>query len=206
MTTAPFDVVSVGVHAEAAGFDSLWVNHHVINAGYVRERLGSRPYHDALVLLTWLASKTHSARIGTSVLVLPYLHPMVLARELAQAEPAAEAALRWALHRAGKAWPGLVLATVPTALGRATRDRLRSLMRQDAAGILEPRPLCDGHQLARLAGLQKGPELGRLVGAMRKAQVTLEVTDAEAARAFARRWPQRGGEGQNPTSGSSAAD
>ena len=79
----PFDIVSVGVHAESAGFDSLWVNHHVVNAGYVRERLGQRPYHDALILLTWLASKTNHARIGTSVLVLPYLHPMVLARELA---------------------------------------------------------------------------------------------------------------------------
>ena len=79
----PYDVVSIGVHAEIAGFDSLWVNHHVINAGYVRERLGTRPYHDALVLLTWLASRTDHARLGTSVLVLPYLHPMVLARELA---------------------------------------------------------------------------------------------------------------------------
>ncbi len=79
----PADVVSLGIHAENAGFDSVWVNHHVINAGYVRDRLGDRPYHDALVLLTWLASKTHRVRLGTSVLVLPYLHPMVLARELA---------------------------------------------------------------------------------------------------------------------------
>ncbi len=79
----PVDVVSLGIHAENAGFDSVWVNHHVINAGYVRDRLGDRPYHDALVLLTWLASKTHRVRLGTSVLVLPYLHPMVLARELA---------------------------------------------------------------------------------------------------------------------------
>jgi probable F420-dependent oxidoreductase len=89
----PFEVVSVGVHAEAAGFDSLWVNHHVINAGYVRERLGTRPYHDALILLTWLASKTHHARLGTSVLVLPYLHPMVLARELATLDQLAQGRL-----------------------------------------------------------------------------------------------------------------
>ena len=89
----PSDVISVGVHAESAGFDSLWVNHHVINAGYVRDRLGTRPYHDALTLLTWLASKTHQARLGTSVLVLPYLHPMVLARQLATLDQLAQGRL-----------------------------------------------------------------------------------------------------------------
>ena len=78
----PVEIASIGVHAEQAGFDSLWVNHHVINAGYVRERLGHKPYHDALSVLTWLASKTDHARLGTSVLVLPYLHPLVLARQL----------------------------------------------------------------------------------------------------------------------------
>ena len=42
-------MASVGVHAEAAGFDSLWVDDHVINAGYVRERPGTRPHHDGLI-------------------------------------------------------------------------------------------------------------------------------------------------------------
>lgn len=79
----PHEIVSVGVQAEELGFDSVWVNHHVINAGYVLDRLGDRPYHDALILLSWVASKTSRVRVGTSVLVLPYLHPMVLARELA---------------------------------------------------------------------------------------------------------------------------
>lgn len=79
----PHEVVRLGVQAEELGFDSVWVNHHVLNVGYVRERLGERPYHDALVMLTWLAAQTSRVRLGTSVLVLPYLHPMVLAKELA---------------------------------------------------------------------------------------------------------------------------
>ena len=79
----PNDVVDLGVHAEHLGFDSVWVNHHVVNIGYVEERLGQLPYHDALVTLTWLASRTERVRLGTSVLVMPYLHPMVLAKELA---------------------------------------------------------------------------------------------------------------------------
>ena len=79
----PHEVVRLGVRAEALGFDSLWVNHHILNVGYVHDRLGDRPYHDALVMLTWLASQTSRVRLGTSVLVMPYLHPMVLAKELA---------------------------------------------------------------------------------------------------------------------------
>lgn len=79
----PNDVASIGVLAEELGFDSVWVNHHVLNIGYVRDRLENRPYHDALVMLTWLAAHTSRVKLGTSVLVLPYLHPMVLAKELA---------------------------------------------------------------------------------------------------------------------------
>jgi probable F420-dependent oxidoreductase len=77
------EVVGLGVQAEQLGFDSVWVNHHILNVGYVRDRLGSAPYQDALVMLTWLASQTSHVNLGTSVLVMPYLHPMVLAKELA---------------------------------------------------------------------------------------------------------------------------
>ncbi len=79
----PLEVAHLGVRAEALGFDSVWVNHHVLNVGYVRDRLGERPYYDALVMLTWIAAHTSRVRLGTSVLVIPYLHPMVLAKELA---------------------------------------------------------------------------------------------------------------------------
>lgn len=79
----PADVAHLGVRAEALGFDSVWVNHHVLNVGYVYDRLGERPYHDAIVMLTWLAAQTTKVELGTSVLVMPYLHPMVLAKQLA---------------------------------------------------------------------------------------------------------------------------
>lgn len=77
------DLVDLAVRAEELGFDSVWVNHHVLHVGYVKDRLGTRPYQDALTILTWVASKTSTIRLGTSVLVMPYLHPMVLAKQLA---------------------------------------------------------------------------------------------------------------------------
>lgn len=77
------DVVDLAVEAEELGFDSVWVNHHILNVGYVSDRLGSLPYYDALTILTWVASRTERVRLGTSVLVIPYLHPMVLAKQIA---------------------------------------------------------------------------------------------------------------------------
>lgn len=79
----PHAVVRLGVLAEEVGFDSAWVNHHILHLGYVKDRLDTRPYQDALVTLTWLASKTSRISLGTSVLVMPYLHPMALAKHLA---------------------------------------------------------------------------------------------------------------------------
>lgn len=79
----PAVLVDLAVEAEERGFDSVWVNHHVLNVGYIEERLDTRPYYDALTVLTWIAARTERVELGTSVLVLPYLHPMVLAKELA---------------------------------------------------------------------------------------------------------------------------
>jgi len=79
----PNQLVDLAVEAEALGFHSVWVNHHVLNVGYVKDRLEHAPYHDALVILSWIGAATRQVRIGTSVLVMPYLHPMVLAKELA---------------------------------------------------------------------------------------------------------------------------
>ncbi len=79
----PQDVFNVAVLAEEMGYDSIWVNHHVFNAGYVKERLGQLPYYDALTTLTYAAALTKRVRLGTTVLVLPYLNPMVLAKTLA---------------------------------------------------------------------------------------------------------------------------
>ena len=79
----PQDVLNIAVRAEELGFDSVWVNHHVFNAGYIYERLGHKPYYDALTTLTYAGAMTKRVRLGTTILVLPYLNPIVLAKELA---------------------------------------------------------------------------------------------------------------------------
>jgi probable F420-dependent oxidoreductase len=79
----PADVVGLAPLIEAGGYHSVWVNHHVLNVGYVADRLADRPYYDALTVLTWVAAQTSRLRLGTSVLVVPYLNPVGLAKQLA---------------------------------------------------------------------------------------------------------------------------
>lgn len=79
----PQEVVRFGVRAEELGYDSVWVNHHILNVGYIYDRLEDRPYYDALTVLTWVAARTERVRLGTTVLVLPYLNPLVLAKTIA---------------------------------------------------------------------------------------------------------------------------
>jgi probable F420-dependent oxidoreductase len=76
-------LVGLAVRAEALGFHSVWVHDHVFNAGHVRERIGGRPYYEPLALLGFVAARTTRVRLGTSVLVLPYHHPIRLAKTAA---------------------------------------------------------------------------------------------------------------------------
>ena len=50
---------------------------------YVYERIGDRPYYDPLTILSYIAAVTTRIGLGTSVLVLPYHHPMRLAKAAA---------------------------------------------------------------------------------------------------------------------------
>ena len=77
------ELVALAVTAEDLGFDSVWVREQLFHASYVAERLGDRPYHDALTILTAIACATETVRLGTSVLVLPWHEPARLGKMIA---------------------------------------------------------------------------------------------------------------------------
>ena len=79
----PNEIVDLAVHAEKRGFASVWTGEHVVNVAYVRERIGERPYHHCLALLSAIAARTHSIALGTSILVVPFHHPLDLAKYVA---------------------------------------------------------------------------------------------------------------------------
>lgn len=76
----PRQVLAMGPLAEALGYDSVWVMDHLLNSGYIRERLDDRPYYHPLATLSYLAATTRRVALGTSVLVLPYHNPVELAK------------------------------------------------------------------------------------------------------------------------------
>ena len=70
-------LVDYGVRMEELGYDSLWVWDHIL--------LGVDPHFpiiDSLSLLTAVAARTKTIKLGTGILVLPLRNPLVLAKQL----------------------------------------------------------------------------------------------------------------------------
>jgi alkanesulfonate monooxygenase SsuD/methylene tetrahydromethanopterin reductase-like flavin-dependent oxidoreductase (luciferase family) len=69
-----------GRHAEAVGFDSVWVTDHIIVP-----RTMDLIYRDHMLepvaLLSHIAAVVPRVTLGTSVLILPYRNPVVLAKQ-----------------------------------------------------------------------------------------------------------------------------
>ncbi len=77
------DLVELAQEAESLGFNSVWSSEHLFHTSYVEKRLGSAPYHEALTILIAAATVTSTIRLGTSVLVLPWHHPVRLGKMIA---------------------------------------------------------------------------------------------------------------------------
>lgn len=63
--------------AEALGFDALWAGEHFMVAGHY-----GVAWMSPLLCLAYAAAVTTRIRLATGLLVLPYHHPLTLAREL----------------------------------------------------------------------------------------------------------------------------
>src|SRR6201997_1696631 len=69
------DFVEDNVEAEALGYHSTFaVEHHFTGFGQVSASLN---------LLTWVAARTTTLRLGTAVIVLPWHNPVLLAEQAA---------------------------------------------------------------------------------------------------------------------------
>jgi probable F420-dependent oxidoreductase len=80
--------------ADTLGFDSLQITDHLVmpveySSRYPYNATGRMaastddPYFEPLGLIAFLAGRTHRIRLGTSVLIAPYRHPVVTAKFLA---------------------------------------------------------------------------------------------------------------------------
>jgi probable F420-dependent oxidoreductase len=83
----PGNMAVLAKHAEDCGFESFYVSEHIVlypgaTAGTI-EFPPSLAVADPLGCLSFVAARTEQILLGTGVLLLPYHHPVVLAKQLA---------------------------------------------------------------------------------------------------------------------------
>ena len=64
---------------EGLGFDLLMISDHVAVTPDVAEQYPT-PFYEPFTTLAWLAGITGRVRLGTTVLIVPYRHPLLIAR------------------------------------------------------------------------------------------------------------------------------
>jgi probable F420-dependent oxidoreductase len=140
--TDPANLKAIARQADDLGFESFYVPEHV--ALYPGARVGQAeippdlPIVDPLECLTFVAASTSTILLGTGVLLLPFHHPVVLAKRLATIDVLSSGRMR--LFTIGvSSLPGEAAAV---GIDYATRGRradeaidiLRALWAGDASG------------------------------------------------------------------------
>lgn len=77
--TDPATLRSWARTVEGLGFDLLMLSDHVAVTPDVAEQYPA-PFYEPFTTLSWLAGVTDRIRLGTTVLIVPYRHPLLLAR------------------------------------------------------------------------------------------------------------------------------
>jgi probable F420-dependent oxidoreductase len=75
-------ITTVAQRAEALGFDSVWVSDHIVVPDSAIPRFGEI-FYEPFATLAYVAAKTERVKLGTSVIILPYRHPLFMAKALA---------------------------------------------------------------------------------------------------------------------------
>lgn len=75
-------IVDIARRAEAMGFDSVWVTDHLL-VPRTLDIIYRDNMLEPLAMLSHLAAVVQRVRLGTSVIILPYRHPAIVAKMLA---------------------------------------------------------------------------------------------------------------------------
>lgn len=94
----PDHLIGFARHAESLGFEGLYLPEHTALSPGMRfgefEMPVDLPFADPLVCLTFVAAATSRLLLGTGVLLLPYHHPVALAKRLATLDVLSKGRLR----------------------------------------------------------------------------------------------------------------
>jgi probable F420-dependent oxidoreductase len=79
ITAGPAEIARIAVAADRLGYHHLTCSEHVAIPGDVVPVRGGR-YYDPLATLAWISAATERLRLVTHVIVLPYHHPLEVAK------------------------------------------------------------------------------------------------------------------------------
>ena len=77
--TSPARLLDWARTVEGLGYDLLMISDHVAVTPDVAEQYPA-PFYEPFTTLSWLAGVTSTIRLGTTVLIAPYRHPLLVAR------------------------------------------------------------------------------------------------------------------------------
>jgi probable F420-dependent oxidoreductase len=88
------ETIDLSIFAESLGFDSVWGNDHITTQDYVRKEFDCPPrYYSPLLVLSAIAERTTKLKVCTGLLVIPFRHPLILAKELSTLDHLSEGRL-----------------------------------------------------------------------------------------------------------------
>jgi probable F420-dependent oxidoreductase len=147
----PEHLVPLAQRAEALGYDAIWVTDHIVVPFDIRSRYpysaggefvidATGDYLEPVASLAFLAGRTQTIRVGTSVLVVPLRHPLEAAKALASLDVLSGGRL---IVGVGTGW----MAEEFAALGVSFEDRVArtdEYLRVFKEAWTSPRPRFDG--------------------------------------------------------------
>ena len=126
---------------EGLGFDLLMVSDHVVVTPDVAGRY-PEPFFEPFTTLSWLAGITTRVRLGTTVIVLPYRHPLLVARMASNLDELSGGRLVLGVGVGGYRQEFEALGVPFTERGRLT-DQCLTVLRQEG-GAHSPIPIWVG--------------------------------------------------------------
>jgi len=79
------NIVRAVALSESLGFDSVWVTDHIVVPSASLEAFGPT-FFEAMTVMSYVAGITRTVQIGAAILIVPYRHPLLLAKLLATAD------------------------------------------------------------------------------------------------------------------------
>jgi len=148
----PDIIRTTAVRAEELGYDSVWVSDHVVTPEANIGNFGETVF-DPFVTLAVAAGATSRVELGTTVLIIPYRHPVVTAKMVSSLDALSGGRVILGIGAGWLAAESAVLGVPFAERGAMTDEHLRAMQELWTS----PEPVFAG-KYSQFSGLKFGPK------------------------------------------------